>query len=63
MIDFSDLFQFFMKMADVAGGIDKFNQPFEKLDISGCDTVNIDGLKNIINKFKIIKELNISGTR
>jgi hypothetical protein len=63
VIDLNNLYNFFTKMANVAEGIHNFKQPFEKLDISGCDATNLEGLKNIINKFKIIKELDISGTK
>ena len=36
---------------------------FECLDLTGCLCLNIEGLVNIINDFKIILKLNISKTK
>jgi hypothetical protein len=63
ILDLNELYSFFNNMSNFFNGIDKFRNPFEKLDISGCDTINIDGLKNIINNFKIIKEIDLSNTK
>jgi hypothetical protein len=63
IIDLNDFYNFFNKMAISFGGVDKFTTPFECLDITGSDCINIDGLKNIVNQFKIIKSLNLSGVK
>lgn len=63
IIDLQALSGFFMKMASALGGIEKVASPFECLDLSGCDCVNLDGLKEIINEFKIIKEINLTNTK
>jgi hypothetical protein len=52
-----------MEMVEEAGSIERFENVFESLDIAGADCTNIDGLKSIINNFKIIKSLNLSGTK
>lgn len=63
VICLNEAYNFFNDMAKSFGGIDRFKTPFECLDLSGCDCLNLDGLKNLINNFKIIKELNLSGTK
>ena len=54
------LFDFIIKMY---GGINRFENVFEMLDLSGSQCTNVDSLVNIIKSFKIIKELNLSNTR
>lgn len=63
VICLNELYSFFNKMATSFGGIDKFTTPFNCLDLSGSDTMNLDGLKNLINNFKIINDLNLSNTK
>jgi hypothetical protein len=50
-------------MLKVIGGLENAETVFECLDISGCDCLNVEGIKNIINEFKIIKELNLSHSK
>lgn len=62
-IDLNELYKFFMEMIAEEGRIEKFENVFECLDIAGADCTNLEGMKNIINHFKIIKHLNLSGTK
>ena len=57
----NELYDFFNKMLNKFEN--KHDLVFECLDISGMECTNIEGLNGIINNFKFIKELNISGTK
>jgi len=50
-------------MAKLFGGIERFENSFEVLDLSGALCTNVEGLVTLIDTFKIIKELNLSNTR
>jgi hypothetical protein len=52
-----------MDMVAEAENVEKFENVFECLDIAGADCSNLEGIKKIINHFKIIKHLNLSGTK
>ena len=45
------------------GGLDKIENVFECLDIGGAVLENYKEFKDIMNNFKIIKHLNLSGTK
>jgi hypothetical protein len=57
----NELYSFFKDMLNDFEG--KFENIFEYLDISGAECYNIEGLKNIINNFKIVRDINLSATR
>ncbi len=62
-IDLNELYKFFMDMVAEAENVENFENVFECLDIAGADCSNLEGIKHIINHFKIIKHLNLSGTK
>jgi hypothetical protein len=62
-IDLNELYNFFKTITVNYGNIHSFKTPFGKLDLSGSETTNIEGLIRIVNDFKIIRELNLSNTK
>jgi hypothetical protein len=62
-IDLNELYNFFKTISVNYGNVHSFKTPFGKLDLSGSETTNIEGLIRIVNDFKIIRELNLSNTK
>lgn len=62
-LNVSLLLNFFNDMLKHCGGLDKIENVFECLDIGGAVLENYKEFKDIMNNFKIIKHLNLSGTK
>jgi hypothetical protein len=63
LIDVQLLYNFFMRMGNSLGSIENFSTAFNCLDLTGCECRNFELLSDIINEFKIIKELNLTNTK
>jgi hypothetical protein len=61
-IDLNELFLFFNEMSNL-GSMERLKSPFDCLDLSGCDCINLESLLGVMNNFKLIRKISLSKTK